>query len=254
MSNTLFTPATLGKLQLKNRIVMAPLTRSRAIGNVPNELMEKYYAMRADAGLIITEGTSPSANGLGYARIPGLFNDAQVQGWRRVTDGVHAAGGKIFVQLMHTGRVSHPANLPAGTKLFAPSAIAAPGEMWTDSNGMQPHPVPCRNERSRHRSSHRRICRFGKTRDRCRIRRGRTSWRQRLPDRPVPQHRHRTSARTNGAAASRIAPALRWKWPRQLPPPSARTASVCASRPMAHSTERYPMPRWMRCICDWSRN
>ncbi len=142
MSDTLFTLATLGKLQLKNRIVMAPMTRSRAIGNVPNELMEKYYAMRAGAGLIITEGTSPSANGLGYARIPGLFSDAQVQGWRRVTDGVHAAGGKIFVQLMHTGRVSHPANMPAGTKLVAPSAIAAPGEMWTDSNGMQPHPVP----------------------------------------------------------------------------------------------------------------
>ena len=142
MTTTLFTPTTLGKLQLKNRIVMAPLTRSRAIGNVPNELMEKYYRLRAGAGLIITEGTSPSPNGLGYARIPGLFNDAQVQGWRRVTDGVHQAGGKIFAQLMHTGRVSHPANMPADAKVLAPSAIAAPGEMWTDSNGMQPHPVP----------------------------------------------------------------------------------------------------------------
>ncbi|CAH1081859.1 alkene reductase [Candidatus Nitrotoga sp. 1052] len=142
MTTTLFTPTTLGKLQLKNRIVMAPLTRSRAIGNVPNELMEKYYRLRAGAGLIITEGTSPSPNGLGYARIPGLFNDAQVQGWRRVTDGVHQAGGKIFVQLMHTGRVSHPANMPADAKVIAPSAIAAPGEMWTDSNGLQPHPVP----------------------------------------------------------------------------------------------------------------
>jgi len=142
MSNTLFTPVTLGKLQLKNRIVMAPMTRSRATGNVPNELMEKYYKLRADAGLIITEGTSPSPNGLGYARIPGVFSDAQVQGWKRVTDGVHAAGGKIFVQLMHTGRVGHPANMPAGSKILAPSAIAAPGEMWTDSSGMQPHPVP----------------------------------------------------------------------------------------------------------------
>jgi N-ethylmaleimide reductase len=142
MSNTLFTPTTLGKLQLKNRIVMAPLTRSRAIGNVPNDLMAKYYSMRADAGLIITEGTSPSPNGLGYARIPGLFNDAQVQGWRRVTDGVHAAGGRIFVQLMHTGRVSHPANMPAGSRVLAPSALALSGDMWTDSSGMQPHPVP----------------------------------------------------------------------------------------------------------------
>ena len=142
MTTTLFTSTTLGKLQLKNRITMAPLTRSRAIGNVPNELMEKYYRLRAAAGLIITEGTSPSSNGLGYARIPGLFSDAQVQGWRRVTDSVHQAGGNIFAQLMHTGRVSHPANMPADAKVLAPSAVAAPGEMWTDSNGMQPHPVP----------------------------------------------------------------------------------------------------------------
>src|SRR5574340_1185185 len=142
MSNTLFTPATLGKLQLKNRVVMAPMTRSRAIGNVPNELMAKYYSMRAAAGLIITEGTSPSPNGLGYARIPGMYSDAQVQGWQRVTDGVHQAGGKIFVQLMHTGRVSHPANMQTGTRILAPSTIAAPGEMWTDSNGQQPLPVP----------------------------------------------------------------------------------------------------------------
>ena len=142
MNNALFTPAQLGSLSLKNRIVMAPLTRSRAIGNVPNALMEQYYRLRAEAGLIITEGTSPSPNGLGYARIPGLFNDEQVLGWRRVTDGVHQAGGRIFVQLMHTGRVGHPANLPAGASVLAPSAVAAPGEMWTDAGGLQPHPVP----------------------------------------------------------------------------------------------------------------
>jgi len=142
MTTTLFTPTSLGQLQLKNRIVMAPMTRCRAINNVPNELMEKYYRLRADAGLIITEGASPSPNGLGYARIPGLFTDAQVQGWRRVTDVVHQAGGKMFMQFMHTGRVSHPANMAAGTRVLAPSALAAPGEMWTDSSGMQPHPVP----------------------------------------------------------------------------------------------------------------
>ena len=142
MSNTLFTPTQLGSLSLKNRIVMAPLTRSRAIGNLPNALLEQYYRLRAEAGLIITEGTSPSPNGLGYARIPGLFNDEQVQGWRRVTDGVHQAGGRIFVQLMHTGRVSHPANLPLGASVLAPSAVAAPGEMWTDAGGLQSHPVP----------------------------------------------------------------------------------------------------------------
>lgn len=142
MTATLFTAATLGKLQLKNRIVMSPMTRSRATGNVPNALMEKYYGLRAAAGLIITEGTSPSPNGLGYARIPGLFSAEQVAGWRKVTDAVHGAGGRIFVQLMHTGRVSHPANMPAGSRVLAPSALATPGEMWTDSNGMQPHPVP----------------------------------------------------------------------------------------------------------------
>ncbi len=142
MTTTLFTPITLGKLQLKNRIVMAPLTRCRATGNVPNQLMAKYYGLRADAGLLIAEGTSPSANGLGYARQPGLFTDEQVNGWQKVTGSVHQAGGKIFVQLMHTGRVSHPANMQPGTKIIAPSALAAPGEMWTDSNGLQPYPVP----------------------------------------------------------------------------------------------------------------
>jgi N-ethylmaleimide reductase len=133
MSNALFTPVDLGKLHSKNRIVMAPMTRSRAIGNVPNELMVKYYAMRADAGLIITEGVAPSPNGLGYARIPGIFSEAQVQGWRHVTNAVHEAGGKIFVQLMHTGRICHPLNLPDGAQIVAPSAVAAQGEMWTDS-------------------------------------------------------------------------------------------------------------------------
>ena len=142
MSNILFTPTSLGKLQLKNRIVMAPMTRSRAIGNIPNDLMAKYYAMRADAGLIITEGTSPSPNGLGYARIPGMFSDEQAKGWKHVNDAVHAKGGKTFIQLMHTGRVSHPENMTPGTRILAPSALAAPGEMWTDGCGMQPHPVP----------------------------------------------------------------------------------------------------------------
>lgn len=142
MTTTLFTPATLGGLQLKNRVVMAPMTRCRATGSVPNALMEEYYRLRAGAGLIISEGTSPCANGLGYARIPGIYTDEQVQGWRQVTGGVHQAGGKMFVQLMHTGRVSHPANMQAGARILAPSPIAAPGEMWTDSNGQQPHPVP----------------------------------------------------------------------------------------------------------------
>lgn len=142
MSELLFAPTTLAGLPLKNRVVMAPMTRSRAIGGVPNALMATYYAQRAEAGLIITEGTSPAPEGLGYARIPGLFNAEQVAGWRLVTDAVHEAGSRIFVQLMHTGRVGHPANLPPDARLLAPSAIAAPGTMWTDSQGMQPHPTP----------------------------------------------------------------------------------------------------------------
>jgi N-ethylmaleimide reductase len=138
----LFEPAPLGPVTLGNRIVMAPMTRSRAIGNVPNDLMVEYYSSRAGAGLIVTEGTSPSPNGLGYARIPGLYNREQTAGWRKVTDAVHAKGGRIFVQLMHTGRASHPTNMPRGARVLAPSAIALSGTMWTDSEGMQPHPTP----------------------------------------------------------------------------------------------------------------
>jgi N-ethylmaleimide reductase len=140
---TLFAPATLGPLPLRNHLVMAPMTRSRAgPGATPNALMAEYYGQRATAGLIVTEGTSPSPNGTGYPRIPGLWSKEQVAGWKLVTDAVHAGGGRIVVQLMHTGRVGHPLNLPAGAELLAPSAVAAPGQMYTDAQGMQPHPVP----------------------------------------------------------------------------------------------------------------
>ena len=138
----LLEPFSARSLQLANRLVMAPLTRSRAEGNVPNALMAEYYAQRATAGLIITEGTSPSPNGLGYPRIPGLFNKAHVAGWRAVTQGVHDQGGKMFVQLMHTGRVTNEANLPAGAQTFGPSPEVCPGQMYTDSKGLQPHSVP----------------------------------------------------------------------------------------------------------------
>ncbi len=143
MTNALFTPTQLGNISLKNRVVMAPLTRSRAVeNNTPNSLMATYYTQRADAGLIITEGTSPSPNGLGYARIPGLFNDAHVQGWRLVTDAVHAKGGKIVVQLMHTGRVGNKLNLPSGAEVLSPSSETCPGEIWTDVQGNLPHTAP----------------------------------------------------------------------------------------------------------------
>ena len=138
----LFSSATLGPLALRNRLVMAPLTRSRATGNIPNELMAEYYRQRSSAGLIITEGTSPSPNGLGYPRIPGIFSDAQVDGWKLITDAVHGQDGKIFVQLMHCGRIAHPLNLPAGARVIGPSAIAAAGEMFTDAEGLQPNALP----------------------------------------------------------------------------------------------------------------
>ena len=142
MSNKTFAPAKLGPLTLANHIVMAPMTRCRALGNVPNELMAEYYRQRATAGLIISEGTSPSADGLGYARIPGLFTQEHVTNWQRVTETVHHHGGHIFVQLMHVGRVFHPLNLPEGAEGIAPSAVAAKGQMWTDQQQMQDQPAP----------------------------------------------------------------------------------------------------------------
>jgi len=142
MSDILFTPWNLGPIALKNRVVMAPMTRSRSPGNSPGAIVAQYYSQRAEAGLIITEGTSPSPNGLGYARIPGLFSSRHVQDWRNVTEAVHQSGGRIFVQLMHTGRVSHPLNMPAGSRIVAPSSIALSGKMWTDAQGEQPYPVP----------------------------------------------------------------------------------------------------------------
>lgn len=140
---SLFAQFPLGSLTLRNRVVMAPMTRSRAgEANTPNDLMAEYYGQRAGAGLIITEGASPSPNGTGYARIPGIWSEPQVEGWKEVTAAVHARAGHIFVQLMHTGRVGHPLNLPAGGEVLAPSAIAAEGQMYTDAQGLQPHPVP----------------------------------------------------------------------------------------------------------------
>ncbi len=137
----IFTPL-VGAIGLSNRIVMAPMTRSRAIGNIPNDLMALYYKQRASAGLIVTEGTAPSPNALGYARIPGIYSQEQINGWKKVTDSVHSENGKIFLQLMHTGRVSHKANLSEEGTTLAPSAISADGDMWTDSLGMQKTDLP----------------------------------------------------------------------------------------------------------------
>jgi N-ethylmaleimide reductase len=137
----LFMSYSKAAIQLKNHVVMAPMTRSRAIGNVPNELMATYYKQRSGAGLIITEGTSPSPEGLGYPRIPGIFTDAQVTGWKLVTNAVHEGGSKIFLQLMHTGRIAHSSNLPQGHHVVGLSAIKAAGEIYTDT-GMFEYSAP----------------------------------------------------------------------------------------------------------------
>lgn len=138
----LFSKTILGAMELQNPLVMSPMTRNRATGNIPNALMVEYYSQRATAGLIITEGASPSPNGLGYPRIPGIFSEAQVEGWKHITDAVHAKGAKIIIQIMHCGRISHMLNLPAGASVLAPSAVAATGEIYTDAEGMKPLPLP----------------------------------------------------------------------------------------------------------------
>lgn len=130
MTDSLFTPVTLGDIQLSNRVVMAPMTRDRAgPGDVPTALMVEYYAQRASAGLIITEGVQPSPTGKGYWRTPGIHSAEQVEGWRKVADAVHARGGRIVMQLMHCGRVVVPANRGFDAEVIAPSAIACPAQV-----------------------------------------------------------------------------------------------------------------------------
>jgi N-ethylmaleimide reductase len=142
MTANLFTPIQVGRYLLPNRIVMAPLTRNRAgAGNVPTALNVKYYEQRVSAGLIITEATQVSPQGVGYPNTPGIHSPEQVEGWKLVTQAVHAKGGKIFLQLWHVGRISHPALQPNGELPVAPSAIAPQGEAMT-SEGMKPFVTP----------------------------------------------------------------------------------------------------------------
>ncbi|NND77673.1 MAG: alkene reductase [Flavobacteriales bacterium] len=139
----LFEGFDLKGLKLSSRLVMAPLTRRRATrAHDPVDIMRIYYSQRAGVGLIIAEGTSPSPNGAGYANIPGLYSKEQARLWRSITDGVHEAGGKIVLQMMHTGRVAHSNNLPDGARVIAPSAIAQAGEITTYDLGKVQYPVP----------------------------------------------------------------------------------------------------------------
>jgi N-ethylmaleimide reductase len=139
----LLSPMSMGDLELKNRVVMAPMTRSRAsqADDCVSEIHEQYYSQRANAGLIITEGTHPTFDGKGYNRTPGICNEQHVAAWSRVTRAVHEAGGQIACQLMHCGRVGHPDNKAASTRLLGPSAIAARAEIFTEG-GMKAMPTP----------------------------------------------------------------------------------------------------------------
>lgn len=139
----LYASLALGDLTMRNRIVMAPMTRSRArqVDDAVSSLQVDYYGQRADAGLIVTEGVHPSADGKGYNRTPGLYNDHHVAAWSAVTEAVHERGGLIACQLMHCGRVGHALNKAEGARFLAPSAIAAAAEIFTES-GMMPMPVP----------------------------------------------------------------------------------------------------------------
>jgi N-ethylmaleimide reductase len=138
----LFSPFRLGGLDLPNRIVMAPMTRNRAgPGNAPTALNATHYAQRASAGLIVSEASQVSPQGLGYPGTPGIHSEAQIAGWQLVTAAVHAAGGRIFLQLWHVGRISHPSLQPDGALPVAPSAIAPAGQAWT-LDGMKPYVTP----------------------------------------------------------------------------------------------------------------
>jgi len=142
MSNKLFSSITVGDLTLANRMVMAPMTRNRANqDNAPHSLNVKYYQQRAKAGLIITEASQVSAEGVGYPGTPGIYSDAQVAGWREITDAVHAEGGHIFLQLWYCGRISHPDLLPGNQTPVAPSAIQPQGDAIT-YQGMKPFVTP----------------------------------------------------------------------------------------------------------------
>jgi N-ethylmaleimide reductase len=141
-SNILFTKVRVGRYVLSNRLVMAPMTRSRASDDgVPGALVPEYYAQRASAGLIISEGIYPSAMGKGYVRTPGLHTDLQVEAWKQVTTAVHARDGLIFAQIMHAGRISDPSLLPGNAVPLAPSAIRPEGMTYTDA-GLKPHVTP----------------------------------------------------------------------------------------------------------------
>jgi len=188
MTTNLFTPYDLASLTLPNRVVMAPMTRTRADDDgVPGPLAVEYYTQRASAGLIVTECTAIAPDSAGIIHAPGIFSAEQVEGWRHVVAGVHDAGGRINLQVWHCGRISHPSLQPGGADPVAPSAVAAQGQIFTPS-GPVPYTVPRPLELDEIAPL---VEAFGRATSnaRGRIRRGGTAWRVRLPAGPIPAKR-----------------------------------------------------------------
>ena len=230
-------PITLGDLPLNNRLVLSPMTRSRALdGNVANPLAATYYAQRASAGLMITEGTQVSPQGVGYIRTPGIHSPEQVEGWKHVTDAVHRVGGTIFAQLWHVGRVSHP-DFHGGALPVAPSALPVEGEAFTD-NGKVKIPTPRALETQRDPRHRRAIPQGRRERQGRRLRRRRAARRQRLPARPVPARRlqppHRRLRRQHLE-------------PRALAARSRRSGGRGLRTQIASATSSRPTSRATRC-------
>ncbi len=140
--NKLLSPLVTGSITLNNRVVMAPMSRRRAENGIPNSSTELYFAQRAGAGLMITDNTAVAANGIGYLKTPGIYNEAQKEGWKKVVKAVHAQGGKIFVQLVHAGRIGHSLNYEGDEPVVAPSAVQADGVIRIPGDLHVPFPVP----------------------------------------------------------------------------------------------------------------
>ncbi|SUW98695.1 oxidoreductase [Bordetella parapertussis] len=191
---SLWDPIQIGRMNLAHRLAMSPLTRSRAQDDgTPGELAAEYYAQRASLGLLISEGTQPSADGQGFLNSPGIYSEAHVAGWRKVADAVHAAGGHLYIQVMHAGRMSHPANTPHGRQAVAPSAIAPEAQIHTPT-GMQQVPAPRALSPDEIQATVRDY-RHAAARHRGRRRRRGDTRRQRLPDPAVPLCQRQPSRR-----------------------------------------------------------
>ena len=202
----LLTPGRIDGFDTPNRIMMAPMTRSRAhVGGVPSELAITYYAQRASAGLILTEGTAPSAVGLGYARTPAIHTQEQIAAWKKITDAVHAKGGRMFMQFMHVGRIAHSLNRYIEEPPVAPSVVKAAGQMWTDAHGLQDFDTPRALELNEIPRRDRGVRPGHAQRAGGRLRRRGAALGVGLSADAVPVHRHQQAHRRATAAASTTA-------------------------------------------------